>query len=556
VDKNCNRRIKGVYFIFVLLFLVVSAKIFYLQVFKSNFFKNLARNQHYRLLALKGKRGEIFDSRGRILATSVGRYSLFADPLLIGNPDSTAKLLSAKLDLSKESFLPKLKKKNRFAWLKRKISLEERDKLKALRIKGIGFIREEERFYPQDNLLSSLIGIVDIDNNGLEGLELFYNDYLNGKDGWVQVLQDSSSQEIILSPHIVIPKSGASLILTVDAQIQYWAEKYLAEAVQEFSAESGSVVVMNASTGGIYALANYPEFNPNEFKSSDLKNLKNKAVCDIFEPGSVFKIIALIAAVNEGKHKDSDIIFCEKGNFKVPGTTLHDWRPYGDLTFREVFMKSSNIGVAKIVASLGQKTYYKYLDLYQFGQVTGIDFPGETAGMIKSLNNWSKTSQYIIPIGQEIGVNLIQLALVFANVANNGYLVQPHLVQSVCFEDFCKDVSFLKKRVLSEESVARVKDILIDVVDNGTGLRAKVEGRKIGGKTGTAQKYDPQIKRYSPTQYRATFVGFIADLEPPVVIGVTIDEPKKSHFGGVVATPVFKNIAEKLIKYLNNKDKS
>jgi cell division protein FtsI (penicillin-binding protein 3) len=551
VDKNCNRRIKGVYFIFVLLFLVISAKIFYLQVFKSNFFKNLARNQHYRLLSLKGKRGEIFDSRGRILATSVGRYSVFTDPLLIKNPESTASLLSTKLNLSKEFLLSKLKQKNRFGWLKRKISLEDRDKLRVLKIKGIGFIREEERFYPQESLSSSLIGIVDIDNNGLEGLELFYNDYLNGKDGWVQVLQDSSSQEIILSPHIVIPKSGANLILTIDAQIQYWAEKYLVEKVKEFNAEGGSVVVMNASTGGIYALANYPDFNPNEFKPSDLSNLKNKALCDIFEPGSVFKIVALIAAVNEGKYKDSDIIFCEKGSFKVPGTTLHDWRPYGNLTFREVFMKSSNIGVAKIVASLGSKIYYKYLDLYQFGQVTGIDFPGETAGMIKPLNNWSKTSQYIIPIGQEIGVNLIQLALVFANVVNDGFLVQPHLVQSVCFDNFCKDIPFVKKRVLSVESASRVKDILIDVVNSGTGAQAKIEGRKIGGKTGTAQKYDPQIKRYSPTDYRATFVGFIADLEPAVVIGVTIDKPKKSHFGGVVAAPVFKNIAEKVIKYLD-----
>ncbi|MBP7088280.1 MAG: penicillin-binding protein 2 [Candidatus Omnitrophica bacterium] len=551
MDKNCNRRIKGVYFIFVLLFLVISAKIFYLQVFKSNFFKNLARNQHYRLLSLKGKRGEIFDSRGRILATSVGRYSVFTDPLLIKNPESTASLLSTKLNLSKEFLLSKLKQKNRFGWLKRKISLEDRDKLRVLKIKGIGFIREEERFYPQESLSSSLIGIVDIDNNGLEGLELFYNDYLNGKDGWVQVLQDSSSQEIILSPHIVIPKSGANLILTIDAQIQYWAEKYLVEKVKEFNAEGGSVVVMNASTGGIYALANYPDFNPNEFKPSDLSNLKNKALCDIFEPGSVFKIVALIAAVNEGKYKDSDIIFCEKGSFKVPGTTLHDWRPYGNLTFREVFMKSSNIGVAKIVASLGSKIYYKYLDLYQFGQVTGIDFPGETAGMIKPLNNWSKTSQYIIPIGQEIGVNLIQLALVFANVVNDGFLVQPHLVQSVCFDNFCKDIPFVKKRVLSVESASRVKDILIDVVNSGTGAQAKIEGRKIGGKTGTAQKYDPQIKRYSPTDYRATFVGFIADLEPAVVIGVTIDKPKKSHFGGVVAAPVFKNIAEKVIKYLD-----
>jgi len=551
VDKKYNRRVTGIYFIFVFLFLFISAKVFYLQVFKSDFFKRLAQNQHYRLLSLKGKRGDILDSRGRILATSIGRYSVFADPSLIKDPLSVAKILSSELDLRQDFLLSRLRRKKRFVWLKRKISLKGRDRIRALKIKGIGFLREEERFYPQDSLSSSILGRVDIDNKGLEGLELFYNDYLSGKDGWAQVLQDSSSQEVILSSNIVIPKRGANLVLTVDAQIEYWAEQYLKDTIEKFSAEQGSVIVMNALSGEVYALVDYPNFNPNEFSLADLKNLKNKAVCDLFEPGSVFKIIALIAAINEKQFSDSDVIFCENGNFKVPGTTLHDWRPYGDLTFKEVFMKSSNIGVAKVVESLGAEKYSRYVNLYELGKTTGIDFPGETAGMVKPLSSWSKTSQYIIPIGQEIGVNLLQLARIFANIVNGGYLVQPHLVKSICFDNFCRDISINKKKVLSSESAQRAKEILIEVVEEGTGRNAALKDRRIGGKTGTAQKYDPKIGRYSPSKYRATFIGFIDDLDPPLVIGVTIDEPKKSHFGGVVAAPVFKDIAEKVIKYIS-----
>jgi cell division protein FtsI (penicillin-binding protein 3) len=306
---------------------------------------------------------------------------------------------------------------------------------------------------------------------------------------------------------------------------------------------------MNADNGQILAMANYPGFNSNSISAVSFDNIKNRAVCDMFEPGSVFKVVTLIAAVNEKAFSNDDVFFCENGTFRIPGTVLHDWKSYGNLSFEEVFMKSSNIGIAKIVAALGPEIYYRYLRRLGLGETTGVDFPGETPGSCKPFRAWSKTSAYIIPIGQEVGVNLLQLARVFTAVVNGGYLVKPQLVIDICSRGFCDTIEGSRRRIVPGESAQQAKEILVKVVSEGTGLRAAIGGRAIGGKTGTAQKYDSKIGRYSPDRYRATFVGFVADSNPPLVIGVTVDEPRKSHFGGVVAAPVFKEIAQKIIKY-------
>jgi cell division protein FtsI (penicillin-binding protein 3) len=366
----------------------------------------------------------------------------------------------------------------------------------------------------------------------------------------VRVLQDSASREIILTPQIITPQEGRDIILTLDSQIQYWVENYLEETIKKFCAKEGSVIVMNALNGEILALANYPFFNPNNPKNVIPDIMRNKAICDMFEPGSVFKAVTLVAALGQNKFNDNDQIFCENGSFKIPGSTLHDWKPYGTLNFKEVFKKSSNIGVAKIANQLGRQTLYVYIKKMGFGEKTGIDLPGEVSGTVKPVSAWSNTSGYIIPIGQEIGVNLMQLVRAFAVIANGGYLVKPHVVKSIYSQTFYKDFSYQPKRVISQATATHARNILVEVVNDGTGKLAAIGGVRIGGKTGTAQKYDPVIKRYSPTQYRASFIGFISDLNPPLVIGISIYEPKKSHFGGVVAAPLFKKIAEMCIKYL------
>jgi len=501
-------------------------------------------------MRFEGKRGDIFDRQGRILATDIIYYSVFADPLLVKSPSLGAKTLALHLDVPYKDLFSKLQRKKRFVWVRRKIPWDDKEGIRNLKISGVGFIPEEKRFYPQGNLGASYLGIVDIDNKGLEALELFYNNYLSGKNGWVRVLQDSVSHQIILSTHLVTPQKGADLVLTIDAQLQYWAEFYLADTIKEFKAKEGSVVIMNASNGEILALANYPFFNPNDIAAVSFENMRNRAITDVFEPGSVFKIVALLAAVAENKVSDEDIFFCENGKVRVPGTTLHDWKPYGDLTFREVFMKSSNIGVSKIVEKIGADIFYRYIKLLGFGDKTGIDLPGEVKGILRPFKRWSKTSPYIVPMGQEIGVNLLQLARAISTIANGGYLVKPHIVKDVCSRGICKSEPRATKKIFSAAISERAKAILIDVVSEGTGKRANISGRRIGGKTGTAQKYDRELGRYSPTKHRASFIGFIADLDFPLVIAVSIDEPRKSHFGGVVAAPLFRKIAKKTIDYI------
>ncbi|MCF7908737.1 MAG: penicillin-binding protein 2 [Candidatus Omnitrophica bacterium] len=547
-----KKRAVTVYFLFVFFFSAIAAQIIHLQVVKGSFFRELAKNQHYRNIRLEGQRGVIFDRRKRVLATGLHCYSVFADPSLVDDPELTAKVLAKNLDVPKTMILSRLNKNKRFVWIKRKISLDQQKKIASLKLEGIRFIRERKRFYPHETVAGSVLGLTDIDNKGQEGLEIFYEKYLKGKDGQVRVLQDSSSRQLILSSQVITPQRGADIVLALDAQIQYWVEEALEKVVKDFRAKGASAIVMDAMTGEVISLANYPFFDPNERETESLEYINNRAVTDVFEPGSVFKVVALLAAVSEKTFSKDDIIFCEDGTFDIPGKPLHDWKPYGELAFEEVFMKSSNIGVAKIVAALGQETFFSYIERLGFGQLTGIDFFGESPGKLRSFSQWSRRSGYIIPIGQEISVNLIQLARAFAVIVNDGYLVKPHLAKSICSYNFCKDVNYRRKRVFSSSVAEEAKRILIKVVAEGTGKRAGIKQRVIGGKTGTAQKYDSKLGRYSPSDYRATFAGFIADLDRPIVIAVSVDEPRSSHFGGVVAAPVFREIAEKIIAYVES----
>ncbi|MFA5101406.1 MAG: penicillin-binding protein 2, partial [Candidatus Omnitrophota bacterium] len=450
-------RDRFIYLLFVFFFLAISAKIFYLQICRQDFFGQLAQNQHYRFLKLEGRRGAILDRRGRNLASGIQYYSIFADPALIVNAGQTARLLAAKLDVPVQELRERLTRKKRFVWLKRKISWELKQEIKSLDLAGVGFLREEKRFYPQGILASQSLGIVNIDNQGLDGLELYYNDFLSGKDGSVKMLQDSTSRNVMISSQVIAPQPGADLHLTLDAQIQYWCETFLAETVVKFKAKGGSVVVMEASSGDILALANYPAYDPNDPRTFSSDSMRNAAVCDMFEPGSVFKIVTLLGAIAENKFSDDDRIDCENGSWSIPGSTLHDYHPYSILSFKEVFMKSSNIGVAKIAQKLGPSAMYDYITRLGFGRRAGIDLPGEISGNVKAISRWSKTSSYIMPIGQEVGVNLLQLARAVGAIANGGYLVEPHMVKNICSRGFCKSIPTKKERILPQAVAERAK---------------------------------------------------------------------------------------------------
>ncbi|MFH1771486.1 MAG: penicillin-binding protein 2 [Candidatus Omnitrophota bacterium] len=548
--KNRLIRIHLVLYFFTFLFLALSFRIYYLQIFRKTFLRKLSKSQYYKRIPFESKRGKIFDRNGMLLATGINVYSVYCEPLLIENPLKTADILLQHIDLPKKKLFSKLNSGKRFVWIKRKISWQEKEEIKSLGLKGIGFIREEMRFYPQGKLALSIIGAVNIDNIGIEGLEFIYDSYLRGKNGWVEVLKDSASRDIILSPQVIDPQCGTDVALTIDGQIQYWLETYLQEVLEEFDASGADAIVMDANSGQLLAIASHKKGKISEAAVSRVT--RNAAICDMFEPGSVFKVVTLLAAIENNKFNQDDIIFCENGKLKIPGSVLHDFRPYGNLTFREVFKKSSNIGVSKIAAAIGEHDFYRYILKLGFGKKTGIDLPGEAAGKIRPVREWSNTSRYIIPVGQEVGVNLLQLVRMLASVCNGGYLVKPYIAKDIRTQLVVRKTEDIRSRVFSEDVAAIAKDILIEVVEDGTGKGAFIEGQKIGGKTGTAQKYDPAIKRYSPKNYRATFIGFISSMDPPVVIGVSVDEPQKSHFGGVVAAPVFKKIASKVLAYQLN----
>ncbi|MBD3246466.1 MAG: penicillin-binding protein [Candidatus Omnitrophica bacterium] len=548
MKRGVSSRERLTYVFFLALFLLLAFRISYLQVWQRPFYRSLSRNQHYRIVRLIGKRGEILDRRKQILATTLKCYSVFADPVLVRSASATAARLAPALGMDAEALGRKLTRQGRFVWLKRMVPLEVKQQIDRMSLNGIGAIREEKRFYPQQTLAAQVMGLTDIDNRGLEGLELFHDAVLRGKDGYTRILQDSLAREIIVNPQLLQPQPGADVVLTIDSQLQYWSERFLQESIEKYSARRGAVIVMNADNGEILVMANYPFFNPNVRDPESFGHLKNRTVTDIFEPGSVFKMVTLVAALEEKVCALEETFYCEQGQYRIPGTILHDWRPYGKLTFVEVFKKSSNIGVGKIAQKIGPATLHSYMRRLGFGHKTGIDYPGEVSGSLKSVGKWSKTSEYIIPIGQEVGVTLIQLVRAFGVVANGGYLVKPHLTRRVEGEFFRKVGRYSKERVVSQETAARARDILIGVVEEGTGRRAAVKGLRAGGKTGTAQKFDRELGAYSPHDYRATFVGFLAQ-DPPLVIGVTVDEPRKSHFGGVVAAPVFRQIAEKAARY-------
>jgi len=550
--KTERLRTKHATLIIALCFAVLAVRIVYLQFFRAAFLRDYASAQYYKVIPLEAKRGMIFDREGRILAAGLHCYSVFADPAAVVAKVSAARLLSDILGLPSQQVWAKLNKNSRFVWLKRRISWDDKEKIKSLNVKGVGFLREDRRFYPQDSLAASVLGAVNVDNRGIEGLEMHYDEYLRGKDGWVKILQDSASRNILLAPETVTPQAGADIMLTVDAQIQYWADFYLKSTVDKYHAKQGSVVVMDATNGEIVALSNYPFCDPNHISRESIPLLKNKAVTDIFEPGSVFKVVALMAALDTGTFKEDDQFFCENGLYKIPGARLHDWKPYGTLSFTEVFKKSSNIGVGKIVAGIGAQKYFEYLKAMRVGERTGADMPAESSGTLKPFSQWSKTSSYMVPIGQEVGVNLLQLARMFAVMVNGGYLVKPHIVRAVYFSSSVRHLSVEKERVIPTATANRARNILLQVVEDGTAKLAYVPGMAIGGKTGTAQKFDSASGRYSATAYRANFVGFLADLVHPVVIAVSVDEPQGSHFGGVVAAPLFKEVALKVAAYMGS----
>ena len=542
-----------VFFIFLLLCV---GRLFFIQFFRSDYLTSIAKKQHNQLVELEPRRGAIYDCNLKAQAFNMSMDSLYAVPNVIKNKEAMVNQLQPILGTERNYLSDRLNRKKSFIWLARKLTPEKSEAIKNLNLKGLGFLKETKRIYPNSYLASHIIGFSGMDNIGLEGIERDFNKYLKGTAGWAIFLRDARQKKLDIWEKMVLPVDGMDLVLTIDEVIQYIAERELDKAFKTYHAKGASIIVMDPHTGRILAMASRPSYDLNDYSSANKDSMRNRSICDLFEPGSVFKIVTASAALEEKKVTEEDKFFCENGAYRVGGRILHDHRSHGVLTFRQVIEESSNIGTVKVAQLLGADTVYQYLRAFGFGSKLGIDLSGEISGMIKQPRAWSKTSISAIPIGQEVGVTALQLASAISVIANGGQLMKPYIIDSVRDKDgriIKQNKPVLIRKVISVDTAMRIKKILTGAVEEGTGKMAKVSGFSAAGKTGTAQKLEPN-GAYSHSKFVASFIGFAPAEDPLLAIVVTVDEPHPYYFGGVVAAPVFQKVAGDAIRYIKGNE--
>jgi len=550
-----RKRQLAVFIFFIISLSILVLRLLYIQVVKHSFYKKIADEQHTVSLEIAPKRGTIFDRNMRVLAINLHSDSVFANPRVIKNKRNTAASVARMLGIDEDFVYGRLTKNKSFVWIKRKVSPEASALVKALKIEGLDTIQESERSYPDKTLACHVIGTVDIDNNGLEGLELYYDKYLKGEPGWVVSTQDAKRKLLESYQYEYIPaRDGFNLILTIDEVIQSIAERELAKAFEKFNAKGASIIVMDPRTGDILALANMPNYDLNDAKNRSKESIRNRAINDFFEPGSVFKIVTASAALEEKAVNLNDKFDCENGEWRMGRRVLHDHTPHGIMTFKEIIEKSSNIGTVKAALRMGQEKMYKYMKLFGFYGKTGIDLPGEVSGINRPIKGWSKVSMYAIPMGQEVTTTALQLACAMAVIADNGYRVRPRVVKEIT-DPAGKVIKefpvIIPDRVISTDTVVKMRGVLNGVVNSGTGKKAKMEDYEAGGKTGTAQKVEGG--RYSQDRFVGSFIGFAPVDKPVLAVVVSIDEPHPVYFGGDVAAPVFRNVVNDTLRYLSRR---
>jgi cell division protein FtsI (penicillin-binding protein 3) len=555
--SNYYRRSSAVFLFFFVFLIFCIARLLFIQFFRSHYLKAIAKKQQNLFVELEPLRGTIYDACLRPIAVNLSVDSLYASPNEISDNDKELiiRQLAPIIGVDHAYLKNRLYRKKSFIWLARKLAPQKAEAIGKLNIKGLYFIKESKRCYPNGYLASHVIGFSGLDNKGLEGIELYYDKYLKGESGFALFLRDARQKKLDLWEKMILPKDGYDLVLNIDEIIQYIAERELDKIVKSYRAKGASIVVMNPHTGAILAMANRPTFDLDEFINASKDQIRNRAISDLFEPGSVFKIVAASAALEDKKVVEEDKFFCENGSYRVASHTLHDHRPHGWLTFKEVIEQSSNIGTTKVAQILGSGPLYRYIKLFGFGAKLGIDLPGEISGAIKEPRSWSKISIAAIPIGQEVGVTALQLATAISVIANGGQLMKPYIVKEVRdrYGQNIKEFSpTLIRKVVSLDTATRIKKILLGVIEAGTGKLAKVPGFSAVGKTGTAQKLEAN-GAYSHNKFVASFIGFAPAEDPMIAIAVVVDEPRPYYFGGVVAAPAFSSVAGDVLRYLKTR---
>ena len=554
LSKEKKERITFLFILFILFYFLLIYRLYNIQVIQSNKFEEIAQQEHLTSFSIEGERGNIYDRNLKKLVVNVNVQSLFAIPPKIENPREAALKISLILNLETKEVLDKLNQKRPFVWIKRKLNETEVEEIKKLNLEGLDFLKESKRFYPKNYLASNLMGFVGIDNQGLEGLELFFDQELKGLPGLVVLERDALGGKIPLSiKELNTHRDGNSIVLTIDEVIQYITEEALDKAFQKYKAKAGVAIVVEPKTGEVLAIAVRPSYDPNYFNKYALDLWRNLAIANAYEPGSTFKIVTIATALEEGVVKLDDQFYC-KGWTNYNRHIFHDIHQHGTQNLTDIVKNSCNVGVIQVGTRLEQKVFEKSIRRFGFGTLTEINLPGEVNGLIRSSKDWSKISLASISIGQEISITPIQLIMAISAIANRGTLMKPLIVKEILDSNQNSVKVFKSKpvrQVVSVETALTMTKILEQVVIDGTGREAKLDEYQVAGKTGTGQIFDFATGKYSNSAYTSLFVGYVPAENPKISILILLDQPKGSYYGGTVAAPVFKEIASKVLSYLS-----
>jgi cell division protein FtsI (penicillin-binding protein 3) len=547
---SIRARIKAVSALFVAVFAALVGRAVQLTVVDGEDLATLANVQHTQQISVRGQRGTIVDRHGEALALSRESVAVYARPQKMQAGREPLAAVARLLEEPADVVAARAGSAAPFVWLDRQVPLKQWSKIESLGIAGIGSEPGWQRVYPHGPLAGQVLGFIGIDGQGLEGVERSLDAELRGEVEALDFERDAWGRRIVKvedegwSP---LPRVGARVELTIDAELQEVVETDLERAVHEFDAVAGSAVVLSPKTGEVLAMATAPRFDPAAFRRAAAQQWRDRPITDVYEPGSTFKAILAAAALEAGVVSPQTKIDCEHGAYRIGKRVIHDHEPYAILTFADVIAQSSNIGSAKVAGILGSERLAGTVRDFGFGSVSGIDLPGEAAGLVLPERQWKAINLATTAFGQGIAVTPLQLARAFAAIANGGFLMRPYLVRRVVDESGrVRRVGspFIERRVISARTAEQVTGLLRRVVESGTGKAARLDGVTVAGKTGTAQKIDVGTGRYHPRDRMASFVGYLPAEDPELVILVVVDSPKKAKYGGVVAAPVFRRIAE------------
>ncbi len=557
IHPVCKMRSGIVCLSLLLGFALIGCRLFYLQVLQSDAGAHEVQRQHQKSLMVQSDRGVIVDRHGHPLALNVDVPSVFVNPKSLQDPEKTARALAPVVDMGVAQLRKLFKNSRSRVRLTRDIPDERAKEVEAMAIPGVEVIRRPQRFYPKKELGAHILGFAGDDNQGLEGIEFHYESFLRGEKSLVRYQRDALGGVIssLNDPDSTSHLTGYHVTLTIDEVIQFIAEEELAKAVKQSDAKSGTILIMDPMTGGILAWALYPTFDPNHFRELSAKDWRNWAVTDAYEPGSTLKMVVAAAALEEGIMDPDTLEYGGDGQTPVAGTIVHDHKKSGWITFTKAMADSSNVVASKVAHKLGRARMHQYLKAFGFGEKTGIDLSGESAGILRNLDEWSGRSLSSLAIGQEIAVTPIQMATAMSVVANGGWLMTPHVVSSIVDgrgEVIRMEKLEPKRRPISDQTAKRLSSILETVVEDGTGTQAKLKGYRAAGKTGTAQKIDPDTRAYSSSSVIASFVGFVPVEQPRLTMLIMIDDPevKGLSYGGTIAAPVFGKVANRVLPHL------